>query len=122
MGFLFKGIDHVQLVAPKGHEDKAREFYTGLLGLKEVPKPENLRGRGGCWFSCGMQEIHIGTLEPFAAPKKAHPALVVEGLVELRDRLEKASYTIEEEEPIAGRDRLFVEDPFGNRIEFMEYH
>ncbi|KIL52819.1 VOC family protein [Jeotgalibacillus campisalis] len=122
MSFSFQGIDHVQLVAPEGHEEKARDFYSGVLGLREIPKPENLRGRGGCWFACGPQEIHIGSLEPFSAPKKAHPALVVTGLNDLRIHLEGASYTIDEEEPIAGRDRLFVEDPFGNRIEFLEYH
>lgn len=122
MSVSFKGIDHVQLVAPKGNEDKAREFYTGVLGLEEIPKPENLRHRGGCWFACGNQEVHISALEPFVAPKKAHPAFIVEGIAELRNRLEQASFTIQEEEPIEGRDRIFVEDPFGNRIEFIQFH
>jgi len=122
MSFSFKGIDHVQLVAPKNNEQQAREFYTGLLGLKEMDKPINLQGRGGCWFSCGNQEIHIGVLEPFVAPKKVHPALIVNGIKELRLTLEQASFTVFEEEPIEGRDRIFVEDPFGNRIEFIEFH
>ncbi|MGD7044594.1 VOC family protein [Jeotgalibacillus proteolyticus] len=122
MSFSFNGIDHIQLEAPKGHEEKARSFYSGVLGLEEIPKPENLRKHGGCWFLCGPQEIHIGSLESFKAPQKAHPALVVTGLQSLRSHLEDASYAIDEEEPIAGRDRFFVKDPFGNRIEFLEYH
>ncbi|MEW9500963.1 VOC family protein [Jeotgalibacillus marinus] len=122
MSFSFRGIDHVQLVSPKGKEDEARRFYTGVLGLEEIPKPENLRHRGGCWFICGPQEIHIGALEPFVAPKKAHPGFVVEGLQNLRQKLEEASFLIEEEEPITGRDRMFLKDPFGNRLEFIEFH
>ena len=39
-------LDHVQLAIPKGAEDLCRPFYVGLLGLKEVPKPAALAGRG----------------------------------------------------------------------------
>ncbi|RBN37146.1 glyoxalase, partial [Priestia megaterium] len=28
---------------------------------------------------------------------------------------------LSEEEPIAGRERFFVHDPFGNRLEFLQY-
>ena len=50
-------IDHVQLAIPPGGEARAREFYAGVLGLVEVPKPEPMRARGGMWFDCG---IHLG--------------------------------------------------------------
>ena len=52
------GIAHVQVGITAGGEDAARDFYGGLLGLRELPKPEELRDRGGVWFQCGMQEIH----------------------------------------------------------------
>ena len=121
MTFKFKGIDHIQLAAPKGCEEQARVFFGEILGLEEIPKPENLKKRGGCWFLCGNQEIHIGVQEEFTPAKKAHPGLVVENLEKLRITLESKGCKIKEEPPIAGRNRFFVDDPFGNRIEFLEF-
>ncbi|MGD6853502.1 VOC family protein [Bacillus infantis] len=121
MAITFKGIDHIQLAAPKGTEEQAREFYGKLLGLEEIPKPENLQKRGGCWFLCGSQEVHIGIQEDFIPARKAHPGFVVEDLTGLRSRLEEAGAVIKEEPPIDGRSRFFTDDPFGNRIEFLEF-
>ena len=45
---LVSDIDHVQLAAPKGCEADARNFFGGLLQLKEIEKPPGLRARGGC--------------------------------------------------------------------------
>ncbi|WP_394579782.1 VOC family protein [Cytobacillus firmus] len=121
MSFSFKGIDHIQLAAPKGCEEEARKFYGEHLGLKEIPKPENLQKRGGCWFICGNQEIHIGVQEGFLPAKKAHPGFIVDNLEALRSSLQEQKITIKEEPPIEGRERFFVDDPFGNRIEFLEF-
>ncbi len=122
MAFEVKGIDHIQLVCPKGGEDEARKFYNEILGMKELPKPENLKGRGGCWFICGNQEIHISIQEDFIAPKKAHPGLIVTDIEALREQLLQLNFVIKEEPPIEGRTRFFVNDPFGNRVEFLEFH
>lgn len=65
-----QGIDHVQVAAPTGCEREAREFYGKMLGLEEIPKPKELKKRGGCWFRCGDQEIHIGVEEAFLPAKK----------------------------------------------------
>ncbi|WP_433749959.1 glyoxalase [Falsibacillus pallidus] len=120
MSFSFSGIDHIQIAGPKGCEEDARLFYEGLLGMDEIPKPENLRARGGCWFQCGYQEIHIGVQEDFLPAKKAHPGILVKGLLELRKRLEDEGVVIKEDAPIEGRIRFSVNDPFGNKIEFLE--
>ena len=115
------GIDHIQIAAPPHSEEQAREFYGNLLGMEEIPKPENLKARGGCWFKCGVQEVHIGVQADFTPAKKAHPGFTVHALGQLKSRLETAGYTISEEPPIAGRARFFTHDPFGNRIEFLEF-
>ncbi|MEH7747593.1 glyoxalase, partial [Neobacillus drentensis] len=39
MSFAIKKIDHIQLAAPMGCEEAAREFFGGILGLIEVEKP-----------------------------------------------------------------------------------
>jgi catechol 2,3-dioxygenase-like lactoylglutathione lyase family enzyme len=49
----FVEIDHVQLAIPRGGEDRAREFYVDVLGLKETRKPPELAGRGGLWLESG---------------------------------------------------------------------
>jgi hypothetical protein len=71
------GLDHVQVVAPRGCEAEARRFYGTLLGLEEIDKPEELRARGGVWFRCGEQQLHIGVEDGFVPAQKAHPALRV---------------------------------------------
>lgn len=115
------GIDHIQVAAPKGCEEEARRFYGEVLRMEELEKPENLKGRGGCWFSCGIQEVHVGVEESFNPSKKAHPGFITKDLEGLRNALTNAGYLVKEDVPIAGRNRMFTEDPFGNRIEFLEF-
>lgn len=116
------GIDHVQLAMPAGGEALAREFYTDLLGLVEIPKPANLAKRGGAWFECGLLQLHLGVETEFHPAKKAHPALLVEDLKHFISTLENRGYQIKSDEPLTGYDRAFTNDPFGNRIELMERH
>jgi catechol 2,3-dioxygenase-like lactoylglutathione lyase family enzyme len=113
-------IEHVQLAMPPGKESEARAFYEGLLGLPEVPKPPNLAKRGGCWFVRDTLRIHLGVEHDFRAARKAHPALVVEDLPALQALLVAAGYSFNTDEPLEGYDRIYVNDPFGNRIELME--
>ncbi|HUR49822.1 MAG TPA: VOC family protein [Acidimicrobiales bacterium] len=113
-------IDHVQLAMPAEREDEARAFYAGLLGIPETPKPEHLAARGGCWFESGDLKIHLGVDRNFQPATKAHPAFIVEGLPNLVARLQEAGCEVAEDQPLAGYDRVYVSDPFGNRIELME--
>ena len=113
-------IDHVQLAMPPGSEERARAFYADLLGLSEVPKPSELAKRGGVWFELGAVKVHLGVEEDFRPAKKAHPALVVEGLNELVAKCDMAGYKTKPDASFYGYNRVHVEDPFGNRIELME--
>jgi catechol 2,3-dioxygenase-like lactoylglutathione lyase family enzyme len=115
-----RGIDHVQLAMPAGGEPQAVEFYQGLLGIPSVPKPANLAARGGCWFEAGPTRIHLGVEEDFRPARKAHPALLVAGLDELVTTLEKGGATVGRGEPLEGYEHVYVDDPFGNRIELLE--
>ena len=112
-------IDHVQLAMPAGGEASAQEFYEGLLGLRRVPKPPHLEQRGGCWFEDEGVKIHLGVDTEFRPARKAHPALVVEGLDGLAERLHGAGVPVRHE-PLDGYHRVYVDDPFGNRIELLE--
>ncbi|PKP65326.1 MAG: glyoxalase [Alphaproteobacteria bacterium HGW-Alphaproteobacteria-7] len=114
------GLDHVQLAIPQGGEPQARAFYSGLLGMAEVPKPANLSA-SGCWFTSGAVQVHIGVDPDFRPAKKAHPALLVDDLAGLRARLTAAGCVTRDDKPVAGYLRFFTEDPFGNRIELMQW-
>jgi catechol 2,3-dioxygenase-like lactoylglutathione lyase family enzyme len=114
------GLDHVQVAAPAGCEDEARRFYGELLGLKEIPKPDALAGRGGVWFRVGAQELHVGVEEGFRPSRKAHPALAVDHLATLRERLRSAGVETRDDVALPGVvDRLHVRDPWGNRLELL---
>ena len=68
-----EGIEHIQLAMPAGQEEAARKFYSGLLGIPEVPKPAELAKRGGAWFESGPVKVHLG-VDPDFRPARAAQA------------------------------------------------
>lgn len=114
------GLDHIQLAMPPGREAEARAFYEGILGIPERAKPPGLARRGGCWFEKGALKVHLGVEREFRAARKAHPAFLVTGLRDMVCRLAAAGHAVGEDAPLTGYDRVFADDPFGNRIELME--
>jgi predicted enzyme related to lactoylglutathione lyase len=116
---VIRGVDHVQLAAPPGSEAEARRFFGGLLGLDELPKPDALAARGGVWFACGRQQLHIGVTEDFAPAAKAHPAFAVDDLDVTADRLVEAGVDVHWDAAPPGAERFYASDPWGNRLEFV---
>lgn len=114
------GIDHVQVAIPVGGEDVARRFYAGLLGIPETPKPAALARRGGAWFETADVRLHVGAEADFRPARKAHPALLVRDLASLVARLREAGVQVVDNDEIPDRYRVFVHDPFGNRIELVD--
>ena len=114
------GLDHVQLAMPPGHEEQAREFYSRLLGLPEVPKPPELAKRGGAWFEDHGVKIHLGADPDFRPARKAHPGILVRDLPALCERLRGAGHVVKDDDDLPGYLRVYVDDPFGNRLELME--
>jgi catechol 2,3-dioxygenase-like lactoylglutathione lyase family enzyme len=119
-------IDHVQLAAPAGCEEAARAFFGGLLGLRELRKPEALAARGGVWFAVGSeQQLHIGVVSepaPAQAPapaRKAHPAFRATDLDALAQRLTAAGHPVRWDDSLPDVRRFYVDDPWGNRLELL---
>ena len=88
--------------------------------MAEIEKPEPLRGRGGCWFQCGKHQLHVGVEQDFRPSKKAHPAFAVEDLDALRVKLIRSKFPVVEDGNLPGSRRFYSEDPWGNRLEFIE--
>jgi catechol 2,3-dioxygenase-like lactoylglutathione lyase family enzyme len=123
-------LHHVQVCCPPGGEDGARRFYGEGLGLTEVEKPAELAGRGGAWFRAYDEsgrvsaELHVGVEEPFAAARKAHPALLLpsrEVLDQVVARVAGLGYEVDlgEEHTFPGYRRVHVTDQAGNRVELL---
>lgn len=113
-------IEHAQFAMPRGEEDKARAFYTGVLGLPEVPKPTDLAKRGGCWFENGAVKLHLGVEDDFRPAKKAHVALVVSDLDALLAKARAAGCETVDPAPFQTWRQGYVFDFFGNRLELLE--
>lgn len=115
----FKRLDHIQLCIPTGKESEARAFYTGILGLQEIPKPEVLLKNGGLWYQMNNIELHIGT-EPNDCISKRHPAFEVKNISKARKHLLENGVRIKENTALSGIARFSFYDPFNNRIELLE--
>ena len=118
--FKFKKWDHIQLSAPKGSEDTAREFYANKLGFNEIEKPKSLQGNGGVWFNINDIDFHIGIEEEFNALKKAHPAINIENLEAFKIYCDEVNIKYQSDDRFPGAKRIFIRDPFNNRLEFIE--
>ena len=113
-------LHHIQLAMPEGREQDAREFYSDVLGLREVDKPDALRSRGGVWFESGVVRVHLGVEMPFVPARKAHPAFRVESLERVTAVLAANGLAFRPDIDLPGIRRIYVDDPFGNRIELLE--
>ena len=114
-------LHHFAIPLPVGREDLAREFYVGILGLREEPKPAKLGVDGGCWFvTPDGRQVHLQSDPQFFPLRHPHPALAVADIDEAAAHLEKHGLSPRWDDRWEGVRRFFVHDPFGNRIEILE--
>ncbi|MEV6764873.1 VOC family protein [Streptomyces sp. NPDC051105] len=117
---MLAALDHVQLAAPPGSEDRLRTFYVDTLGMTEIPKPPVLAARGGCWFRAGEIHLHVGIEQAFRPARQAHPGLLVTGIEAYAARLTAHGTPVAWDGDLPGHRRFYCEDPVGNRLEFLE--
>lgn len=118
---MILGLHHVQITIPKGTEKEGKAFYSDVLGLEEIEKPDSLKERGGFWLKIGDLEVHVGTENGFdRTTTKAHIAYKVQDLTHWERVLAEHDIQTTKGVPIPGFDRFEFRDPFGNRVEMIQ--
>ena len=118
---MIKGLHHADIIIPRGAEDKARQFYCQILGLKEIEKPSELKRNGGLWLEAGNAQVHLSIQDGYDPSKtKAHLAYEVDNLGETKQLLKDKGFEVVDNISVAGLTRANVRDPFGNRIEILQ--
>lgn len=113
------GLLHVALLV--SDLESARQFYEGILGLKQKPRPS--LDSPGVWYDLGDLELHliVTTRQLLSANerpnKDSHMALAVEDYELIKSELRDAGVPFRESS--AGAPQVFVRDPDGNLIELQ---
>src|SRR5690242_3977813 len=112
------GIHHVSILVTE--MDRSIDFYTRVLGLKEVKRPTNFTVAVR-WIELGENQIHlIPASEPDSISPR-HFALHVDDCDAARAYFRGHGVEARETDPIAGADRFFIADPDGNNIEIIHW-
>jgi len=133
MAISIRRLNHVNIGAPSGEEAKARHFYGTILGLKEVPLPSSLTDVYELvWFELLDFLLHIAFSHHFVRPVSStengvfmpgrHIAIEVKDIKDFRETMKANAVVIHEAVTMPDRDRFYIEDPFGNIIEIIEFH
>lgn len=118
---LISGLDHVLIEAPAGCEAEARAFFDGFLGLPELIKPAVLVARGGAWFGLpDGRQLHIGVTPNFVPRDKGHLALRCPDLNVILEQAGRFGIACVPDAELAPIRRVFLRDPWGNRLEILE--
>ncbi len=111
-------IDHCTLIITD--VTRARAFYGGFLGLKEIPPPKEF-DFVALWFDLGGHYLHLLLKPEPDSPSPRHICFAVEDVRVLREDFRSRGIAIDETVKIAAADRFFIRDPFGNRIELLQW-
>jgi catechol 2,3-dioxygenase-like lactoylglutathione lyase family enzyme len=123
---LFKILSHVSITVTD--VAKARDFYTGLLGFPEIPRPAF--DFPGIWYSLGGDlQLHIILNDQLVRPagererivaRYPHFALWTEDVDGTARRFEELGLLCRDVvSGPTGLRQLFIKDPDGNMIEFL---
>ncbi len=135
MVIKFKRLNHVAVNMPQGEVEKVREFYRDVLQLKEVapPKLDHPDIFEFIWFEMADFLLHFRFVLPPLSQKKpesmlmndsdkAHFAVEVENIHDVRKEIESRGGEIFETIPLVDRDRFMMTDLYGNAMEIIEMH
>ncbi|MEH1820540.1 MAG: VOC family protein [Nostoc sp.] len=115
-------VHHIQVTYPLEVEDAMLFFYSKILGLTEIPRPEVIKNDSGAWYKLGDIELHISTEKNANnQTSRRHYCFQVDNLKAFEEHLKRHGVEIiPDQRPLPGYVRFFLRDPGGNRIEITE--
>ncbi|MEH1922140.1 VOC family protein [Nostoc sp.] len=116
-------VHHIQVTYPLEVEDAMLFFYSKVLGLTEIPRPEVIKNDSGAWYKLGDIELHISTEKNSNnQASRRHYCFQVDNLNAFEEHLKRHGVEIiPDQRPLPGYVRFFLRDPGGNRIEITEF-
>ena len=123
---LFKILSHVSITVTD--VTKARDFYTGVLGFQEIPRPAF--DFPGIWYSLGGDlQLHIILNDQLVRPaverekiiaRYPHFALWTDDCDATADRIGQLGLVCRDVySGPTGLRQVFIKDPDGNMVEFI---
>jgi hypothetical protein len=117
----FQGVHHVLVGVPPDQKEEAHRFYEDVLGFVPLSSPLESSGSGNLWwYECGNAEFHVSLVPDYQAHVRPHAAITIKDLPAFRDRLKKHGIEPRLDYSYRGSWRIYVVDPWNNRIEFIE--
>ena len=114
----FKRVNHIHIAVAPERLEETMKFYSKVIGLELIDRPNHLFKSKGYWFNIGDVQLHIGIEEPLPISTR-HTAFEVED-VDAAFKYLTGKVQLLEEPQIPGRKRFAFLDPFGNRIELLQ--
>ena len=97
--------------------ERAKAFYSGLLGLTELP----IRGidSNRAWYQAGPCQVNLIVKDKADPSSPRHLALCVDSIRTARKALEEQGVKLTKTTQVSNINRFFFEDPDGNRLEIV---
>jgi catechol 2,3-dioxygenase-like lactoylglutathione lyase family enzyme len=109
MKIEYRRINHITIAVPAGEHEKVRAFYGGVLGLKEVERPDVLnKVYDVIWYEWMEILLHLDFTPPWFKPaENRHVAVEVADIRAVRAYLEQQGAEILEAVPMPDRKQTF---------------
>lgn len=118
--YPFLGVHHVLIGVPPDKKEEAKRYYEEVLGFVPLASPLERSGDGSMWwYECGDAEFHVALVKDFQPHVRPHAAIRVRDLPALRERLKAHGIEPRVDYSYRGHWRIYVVDPWNNRLEFI---
>ncbi|MEH2038399.1 VOC family protein [Nostoc sp.] len=116
-------VHHIQVTYPLEVEEAMLSFYSEVLGLTEIARPDVSKNDSGAWYKLGDIELHVSREKNANnQASRRHFCFQVDNLNAFEEHLkEHRVEIIPDQRPLPGCVRFFLRDPGGNRIEIAEF-
>ncbi len=119
MSITFKRINHFHICIAPERLEEARDFYTNIIGLEMIPRPDHVFASPGYWFNIGDVQLHLGVERSLPFTDR-HTAIEVTDILAAQKHLEANGIVIYPQPKVRGWERFAFADPFGNRMELLQ--